>query len=264
MDAIPERQSLGGARLAGRHALVTGGGRGIGLSISRALAEAGAAVTVLGRDMAALERAIANGCAHHAVTADVTIEDAITHALAEAVERAGPIDLMICNAGAAESAPFGATSNDLVRTMLEMNYLSVVYAARAVLPAMTERGFGRIVAIASTAGLKGYPYVTAYCAAKHATIGLVRALAAETARAGVTVNAVCPGYVETDIVAQSIERIVAKTGRSAEEAAAALVKNNPQKRFVQADEVADAVVWLCGDAAASVTGQAIAVAGGEV
>lgn len=264
MDATPKRQSFGHERLAGRHALVTGGGRGIGLSIARALAQAGAVVTVLGRDMAALERAVGEGSAHHAVTGDVTLEDAITHAFGEAVERAGPIDLMICNAGAAESAPFATTSNELVRQMLEMNYLSVVYAARAVLPAMTERGFGRIVAIASTAGLKGYPYVSAYCAAKHATVGLVRALAAETARAGITVNAVCPGYVETDIVAQSIERIVAKTGRSHEDASAALVKNNPQKRFVQAEEVADAVAWLCGDAAASVTGQAIAIAGGEI
>lgn len=264
MDAAPTHQSAPHARLTGRHALVTGGGRGIGLSIARTLAQAGAQVTVLGRDMASLERAIAAGAAHYAVTADVTLEDAIVHAFADAAARVGPIDLMICNAGAAESAPFLATSNDMIRNMLDMNFLSVVYAARAVLPSMTERGFGRVVAVASTAALKGYPYVSGYVAAKHATLGLVRALALETARKGVTVNAVCPGYTDTDIVAQSVDRIVAKTGRTPEDAMAELTRHNPQRRLVRPEEVADAVSWLCGDAAASITGQAIAVAGGEV
>ncbi|MGP9820085.1 SDR family NAD(P)-dependent oxidoreductase [Salinarimonas sp. NSM] len=264
MDTAPRHRSAQKGRLAGRHALVTGGGRGIGLAIARTLAEAGAEVTVLGRDMAALERAIAAGAARHAVTADVTIEEAVAHALGEAAERAGPIDLMICNAGAAETAPFQATSNEMLRRMLDMNFTSVVFAARAVLPGMVERGFGRIVAVASTAALKGYPYVSAYVAAKHATLGLVRALALETARKGVTVNAVCPGFTDTDIVAHSVERIVAKTGRTPEEAMGELTKHNPQGRLVRPEEVADAVAWLCGAAAASVTGQAIAVAGGEV
>lgn len=263
MDAAPTNRIAPHARLSGRHALVTGGGRGIGLAIARALADAGASVTVLGRDMAALERAVAAGAAHRAVTADVTIEEALAHAFAEAAERSGPIDLMICNAGAAETAPFQATSDELVRRMLDMNFMSVVRAARAVLPAMTERGFGRVVAVASTAALKGYPYVSAYVAAKHATLGLVRALALETARKGVTVNAVCPGFTDTDIVAQSVERIVAKTGRTPEEALTELTRHNPQGRLVRPEEVADAVAWLCGDAAASVTGQAITVAGGE-
>jgi 3-hydroxybutyrate dehydrogenase len=264
MDAAPTHQIVPHARLSGRHALVTGGGRGIGLSIARALAQAGATVTVLGRDMAALERAIAGGAAHHAVTADVTLEDAILHAFEEAVERAGPIDLMICNAGAADSAPFPATTNDMLERMLDMNFRSVVYAARAVLPAMIERGFGRIVAVASTAALKGYPYVSGYVAAKHATLGLVRSLALETAHKGVTVNAVCPGYTETDLVAQSVERIVAKTGRTPEEAMEELTKHNPQRRLVRPEEVADTVAWLCGAGASAITGQAIAVAGGEV
>lgn len=264
MDAKPFHQSAPQSRLAGRHALVTGGGRGIGLAIARTLTHAGAAVTVLGRDMEALEQAIESGAARYAVTADVTIEDAIEHAFGEAVARGGPIDLMICNAGAADSAPFEVTSNEMIRHMLDMNYMSVVYAVRAVLPAMLERGFGRIVSVASTAALKGYPYVSSYVAAKHATLGLVRSLALETARNGVTVNAVCPGFTDTDMVAHSVERIVAKTGRTPEEAMRELTRHNPQKRLVQPDEVADAVLWLCGAAAGSITGQAIPVAGGEV
>lgn len=264
MDATPHHQGARTTRLAGRHALVTGGGRGIGLAIARRLAADGAEVTVLGRDMEALERAIEAGAAHHAVTADVTIEDAITHAFALAVEQAGPIDLLVCNAGAADAAPFEKTSNEMIRNMLDMNYFSVVYAVRATLAAMVERGFGRIVAVASTASLKGYPYVSGYVAAKHATLGLVRSLALETARRGVTVNAVCPGYTDTDLVAHSVERIVSKTGRTPEEAIGELTKHNPQGRLVRPEEVADAVAWLCGDTAASITGQAIPVAGGEV
>ncbi|GGK28919.1 SDR family NAD(P)-dependent oxidoreductase [Salinarimonas ramus] len=264
MDAAPTHRTVPNGRLSGRHALVTGGGRGIGLSIARTLAQAGARVTVLGRDMAALERAVAAGSAHHAVTADVTIEDAIVHAFGEAVEQAGPIDLLVCNAGAAESAPFLSSNDELLERMLDMNYRSVIYAARAVLPAMIERGFGRIVTVASTASLRGYPYVTSYVAAKHATLGLVRALALETAKKGITVNAVCPGFTDTDLVSQSVERIMAKTGRSEADAMAELTKHNPQGRLVKPEEVADAVAWLCGEGAASVTGQAIAVAGGEV
>jgi len=142
--------------------------------------------------------------------------------------------------------------------------MGVVNAAQAVIGPMVERNFGRIVAVASTAGLKGYPYVSAYCAAKHAVVGLVRALALETATTGVTVNAVCPGFTDTDLVTESLDRIVAKTGRSREEALAELVKHNPQNRLIAPQEVADAVLWLCGDGARSVTGQAIAVAGGEM
>jgi NAD(P)-dependent dehydrogenase (short-subunit alcohol dehydrogenase family) len=162
------------------------------------------------------------------------------------------------------SKPFGRTDTSDFDAMLSVNLMGVVNAIQAVLPGMTERGFGRIVAVASTAGLKGYAYVTAYCAAKHAVLGLVRALASEVARTGVTVNAVCPGFTDTDLVASSIDRIMQKTGRSRDEALSELTRGNPQGRLVQPDEVADAVAWLCGTAAASVTGQAIAVAGGEV
>jgi 3-hydroxybutyrate dehydrogenase len=249
-----------GASLHGRRALVTGGGRGIGRAIAAALVGAGATVTVLGRDAGALDRAVSEGAAHHAAVADVT--DAAS--LAGAVRNAGSVDLLVANAGAAGSAPFARSDEALFRRMLAVNLMGVVHAAQAVMPGMAERGFGRIVAIASTAGLKGYPYVTAYCAAKHAVVGFVRALAVETARTGVTVNAVCPGFSDTDMVAESLDRIVAKTGRSRDEALAELVRHNPQGRLVEPSEVADAVLWLCGERARSVTGQAIAVAGGEV
>jgi NAD(P)-dependent dehydrogenase (short-subunit alcohol dehydrogenase family) len=250
--------------LRDRHALVTGGGRGIGLAIAEALCGAGATVTILGRDRDALDRAVRAGAARGAVVADVTDTDSLSKAVDEARKARGAIDCLVANAGAAESARFEKSDAQLFRRMLDVNFLGVVHAAQAVLGPMVERGFGRIVAVASTAGLKGYPYVAAYCAAKHAVVGLVRALAIETAAAGVTVNAVCPGFTDTDLVATSLDRIVQKTGRSREEVLAELVRHNPQQRLVAPREVADAVVWLCGEGAGAVTGQAIAVAGGEV
>jgi NAD(P)-dependent dehydrogenase (short-subunit alcohol dehydrogenase family) len=221
-------------------------------------------VTVLGRDREALDRVVAEGAATAGVIADVTDRGAVRVALDAAADAGGPVDLLVANAGAAVSMPFLKSDDDHFARMLDVNLMGVVHAAHAVLNPMVERGFGRIVAVASTAGLKGYPYVSAYCAAKHAVVGFVRALAIETATSGVTVNAVCPGFTDTDLVAASLDRIVAKTGRSREEALAELVKHNPQKRLVDVAEVADAVLWLCGDDARSVTGQAIAVAGGEV
>jgi 3-hydroxybutyrate dehydrogenase len=245
------------------HALVTGGGRGIGRAIAAALSRSGVTVTILGRNRGVLNEAVASGAAHFAVTADVSDQAAVQSAISEAASRR-PIDILVANAGAAESAPFGRSDAALFQRMMDVNFMGVVHATQAVLPGMLERRRGRVVAIASTAGLKGYAYVSAYSAAKHAVLGLVRSLALETAKSGITVNAVCPGFTETDLLEGSIDNIMHKTGRSREQAVADLSRHNPQARMVTPSEVADAVLWLCGEGASAITGQAIPVAGGEV
>jgi NAD(P)-dependent dehydrogenase (short-subunit alcohol dehydrogenase family) len=245
------------------HALVTGGGRGIGRAIAAALAKAGATVTIMGRNRAVLDEVVAAGDAHYAVAADVSDQAAMQAVISDAAKRQ-PIDILVANAGAAESAPFLKSDAALFQRMMDVNFMGVVHATHAVLPDMVARKSGRIIAVASTAGLKGYGYVSAYVAAKHAVVGLVRALALEVASKSVTVNAVCPGFTETDLLEGSIDNIMSKTGRTREQAIAELAKHNPQGRLVKPEEVADAVLWLCGTGAGSITGQSIAVAGGEV
>lgn len=246
--------------LAGRRALVTGGGRGIGRAIAAALTADGAHVTVLGRDQTRLRAVTEAGEAAGHVVADVTDPDAL-HA---AIRFAGPLDILVNNAGQAESAPVARTDRALFDRMIAINLAAVFDGIRLALPGMVERGHGRIVSVASTAGLAGYPYVSAYCAAKHGVVGLTRALAREVARTGVTVNCVCPGFTETDLVAGSLDTIVAKTGRSREAALAELTRSMPIGRLVRPEEVAAAVLWLVSDAAGAVTGIALPVAGGEI
>jgi len=252
------------APLQGHHAIVTGGGGGIGRAVARALSGAGAAVTVVGRNEPALADATTRGDAAGYVIADVTDAPTLRQEIERAAALRGPIAILVANAGGAESAPFAKSDDDLFRRMLDLNLMGVVHATHAVLAGMIARGFGRIVAIASTAGLKGYPYVSAYCAAKHAAIGFVRALALETARTGVTVNAVCPGYTDTGLVQKSLDRIVQRTGRPREETLAAMIKDNPLGRLIRPEEVAAAVLALCLPEASAMTGETVAVAGGEI
>ena len=252
------------AVLDGHHAIVTGGGRGIGRATAAALTAAGATVTVTGRNEGRLAETVAKRDAAGYFVADATDQRALHDGLQKAAAERGTIDILVANAGSAESAPFAGTDLDMFRRMFELNTLSVVHAAHEVLGSMVVHGFGRIVAIASTAGLKGYGYVSAYCASKHATVGLVRSLAVETAKTGVTVNAICPGYADTDLVRESVARIVKATGKSEESVLAAMLKDAPIGRLIKPEEVAAAVVFLCSPAASAITGATLSVAGGEV
>lgn len=251
--------------LSDQHALVTGAGQGIGEAIARQLLAQGVRVTVLGRRAEPLQKLVTEHSQQcQMVLADVADESQVKAAFAQAVQAQGAINILVNNAGQASSTPFMKMDAAHWQQMLNVNLTGTMLCIQQVLPAMAAARYGRIVNVASTAGLVGYAYVAAYVAAKHGVVGLTRALALEFAQKGITVNAVCPGYTETDIVKTSIERVVAKTGRTAEEAMAKFVKGNPQKRLVQPQEVADAVLWLCGKGASAITGQSIAVAGGEV
>lgn len=240
-----------------RQSLVTGGGSGIGRATALALAKAGHIVTICGRREAALRETAALHPGIVPVVADVTNEADMARVHAQ------PFDIVVANAGFAESAPAVKTSLDQWRATLDANLTGAFLTVRPALARMARQRAGRIVFVASTAGLKGYPYVAPYVAAKHGVVGLMRALAMEFAATGVTVNAVCPGFVETDLLQESIDRIVATTGKSGDDARAALQRSNPQGRFVQPDEVAAAVLYLCGAGAGSVTGQCLSLSGGE-
>lgn len=247
--------------LRGKHAVVTGASRGIGLAVARALLERGARVTLMARDAVALESAVAGLGGETAWLALDVADAAGVHA---AFARAGAVDILVNNAGQAAAAPFGRTDAALWQRMLDVNLGGAWHCTQAALPGMLDAGWGRVVNVASTAGLTGYRYVAAYCAAKHGLVGLTRALALEVAARGVTVNAVCPGYTDTDIVHDAVANIVRKTGRSADQARAELAAGNPQGRLVRPEEVAHAVAWLCMPGAAAINGQAVAVDGGEV
>jgi len=251
--------------VAGQHVLVTGAGSGIGAAISRAFAGAGARVSLAGRDATAL-RLVAAGLGEAAVIDgfDVTERASVVAGVRRARSALGPIGILVNNAGAAASAAFADITLQDWHAALAVNLTGSFLVTQAVLPDLRLAAAGRVINIASTAGLIGYPYVAAYVAAKHGLIGLTRGLALELARSGITVNAVCPGFTDTPLIDRALETIVSKTGRSAEAARARLAAANPQGRLVRPEEVAQTVLWLASDACGAITGQAIAVAGGEV
>jgi NAD(P)-dependent dehydrogenase (short-subunit alcohol dehydrogenase family) len=248
--------------LDGRHALITGGGTGIGAAIARALAGEGAAVSLIGRRLESLEKVANSLPKATAITADITKQADCNAMVAAAREAAGPLDIVIANAGAAESAPAAKITADHWDRMIGVNLTGAFLTVQAALADVTRKDGGkgrRIVFTASTAGLKGYPYVAAYCAAKHGVVGLTRALATELT--GVTVNAVCPGFTDTPLLDASAAAISVKTGRSRDDARAALAKDNPDGRLITPEEVAAKVLWLCSPAAGAVNGQAIPIGG---
>ncbi|MFC3612633.1 SDR family NAD(P)-dependent oxidoreductase [Lutimaribacter marinistellae] len=244
--------------LSGKTAFVTGGGTGVGAEIALSLAEAGVCVTICGRRAEPLEVTAARHQRIQAKVCDITDETALASAMAEISP-----DIVIANAGASESAPLVKTERAAFERMVEINLTGTFLTLREGLRAMKDKPWGRFIAIASTAGLKGYAYVAPYSAAKHGVIGLVKSAALEVARKGITVNAICPGFLDTEMTERSIANIVEKTGRSAEEARASLEATNPMHRLVPPGDVARAVLWLCGDGSEMVTGQAISISGGE-
>lgn len=253
------------APLATRHALVTGAGRGIGAAIVRVLAAEGAAITLMGRQREPLEKMAAElGARCHVALADVSNAAEVATAFASARAALGPIHILVNNAGRAGSAPLLKTDAALWESMLAVNLTGTFLCTKAALPDMLAAKFGRIVNVASTAGLIGQPYISAYCASKHGVIGLTRALALELAMHPITVNAVCPSFTETDILHDTLSNITTQTGRSEQEARALLLARNPQKRFIQPEEVAHVVRWLCLPGTESITGQSVPLAGGEV
>ncbi len=255
------------AIFAERHAVVTGASRGIGSTIAAALAARGARVSLLGRDatnLSTVAGALGGSSRAAAIVADVTDSASVRAAFAKAREQFGPVHILINNAGQAASARFTDTDEALWNRIMAVNVNGTYLCTRQAVPDMLQAGFGRIVNIASIAGLRGGAYISAYVASKHAVIGFTRSLALELATKNITVNAVCPGYTDTDMVRESIANIMRRTGRSEAEALEALVATNPQRRLITPEEVAHTVSWVCGPGAESITGQSIVVAGGEV
>ncbi|MEO1689569.1 MAG: SDR family NAD(P)-dependent oxidoreductase [Pseudomonadota bacterium] len=249
--------------LSQRHALITGGGTGIGAACALALAEAGAHVTVTGRRREPLEEIAARSDRIRWMAMDVEDEESVVEGFAEA-RAVQPVDIVIANAGVAETAPLARMSLDFWRRVQRINADGAFLTFREALKGLGKADWGRLIAVSSIAGQTGFAYGGAYCASKHAMIGLVRAASAEVIKTGITVNALCPGYVRTPIIERSVANIIEKTGISAEEAEATLREANPNGRFVEPEEVAQTALWLCSDGARSVTGQAIQIAGGDV
>lgn len=252
-----------------QHAFITGAGTGIGRAIALALAVKGFAVSLAGRRAGPLQAVAAEivalgGKALVVDGFDVTDEQVVTTGAAQAIAALGEVSVLVNCAGEAPSAPFEKTDLALWNHVVAVNLTGTYLVTRALLPSLRKAGSARIINIASTAGMTGYAYVSAYCAAKHGVVGLTRSLAVELARTGITVNAVCPGFTDTPLLDAAVDNITGKTGRSADEAREALARANPQGRLVTPQEVADAVLWLAGEGAGAITGQAIAVAGGEV
>ncbi len=246
-----------------QHAVITGGASGIGAAIAEQFAKSGMRVTLMGRNRESLNETAARLNVNFQ-QADISEPDEVRSAFTAAVKANGPVTILVNNAGIAESAAFTKMSNALWERMLSVNLTGTYLCTKTVVDSMSSADSGRIINIASTASLKGYAYVSAYCAAKHGVLGLTRALALELAKKGVTVNAICPGYTDTGLVSRSLDNIVESTGMSREQALAELVKNNPQGRLIRPEEVAETAMWLCHPNSSSVTGQAITVAGGEV
>lgn len=255
--------------LVGRHAIVTGGGRGIGAAIAGELARRGATVTIMGRDLDTLrdmahEVSAAHGVMVAALACDVTDEESVRRAFAAAQQEHGEAYVLVNNAGQSEGRPFLETTRELWDRMLAVNLTGAYMCTQQVVGSMLRAGAGRIVNIASTSGLKGYRNITAYCASKHGLVGLTRALAAETARAGVTVNAVCPAYTDTAMTARAVHNVVRDMDRTEEEARALIARSVPRGTLIQPVEVASAVAWLCSPAATGISGQAVTIAGGDI
>lgn len=246
------------------HAVITGGGSGIGLAIAQCLASYGAKVTLMGRNKVKLEKAASSISNSAFAVVDVADPESVAKAFQESESENGDISILINNAGIAETAPFHRTDLQTWQGTLDVNLTGAFLCTQQVYPKMREKKEGRIINIASTSGLKGYAYTTAYTAAKHGLIGLTRSLALECANTAITVNAICPGFTNTEIVSDAIANIVSKTGRSEDEALAELTKHNPQSRLIEPEEVAETALWLCSEAAGSVTGQSIVIAGGEI
>ncbi len=262
-------RGTGNGILTGRHAVVTGGGRGIGAAIAEELARLGAELTLMGRDVERLEAHAGalrerHGVRVNSVPCDVADEDSVRDAFARARDGLGDAAILVNNAGQSAASSFADTPREVWDRMLAVNLTGTFLCTREVLPAMTAARWGRVVNIASTAGLRGYPKTAAYTAAKHGVVGLTRALALETAKLGITVNAVCPGYTDTDMAAAAVGNLVRDLGKTEEEARRMITRVNPMGRLIAPAEVAAAVAWLCSPTASGVTGQALAVAGGEV